>query len=140
MTSFERKTILAIIQLTIEAAVAAVRLLRRRRRRRPWRETCPFGDSARVPLWVLGSEGEALDPRGEVKLAHLLAQAAVSHVGLGGEIHRCLCGAQHRSVGAWVNTDPYCYISVVVRSPRSQPGSGSGRLYLRSLHSLLYGS
>lgn len=37
---------------------------------------------------VLGAQGEALDSSGEIKLAHLLTQAAVGHVGLGGQIRR----------------------------------------------------
>lgn len=45
-----------------------------------------------VSLWVLGVEGEALDSCGEVKLTHLFTQAAVGHVRLGGQVHRCFCG------------------------------------------------
>lgn len=41
---------------------------------------------------VLGVDGKALDSGGEIKLTHLLAQAAVGHVRLGGQIHWCFCG------------------------------------------------
>lgn len=51
-----------------------------------------FHGGSFVSLWVLGVEGEALDPCGEVKLTHLFAQAAVGHVGLGGQVHRRSCG------------------------------------------------
>lgn len=54
--------------------------------------TNSFCSSASVSFRVLGAEGEALDSGGEIKLTHLLTQAAVGHVRLGGQIHRCFYG------------------------------------------------
>lgn len=45
--------------------------------------TNSFNDGSSLSLWVLGAEGKTLDSGGEIKLTHLLTQAAVSHVGLG---------------------------------------------------------
>lgn len=46
--------------------------------------TNSFCNHASGSFWILGAEREALDSSGEIKLTHLLAQAAVGHVGLGG--------------------------------------------------------
>lgn len=51
--------------------------------------TNSFGRGASLSFWVLGAKGEALDSSGEVKLAHFFAQAAVDHVGLGGQVNWC---------------------------------------------------
>lgn len=49
--------------------------------------TNSFCNGASVSFRVLGAEGKALDPGGEIKLTHLLTEAAVGHVRLGGQIH-----------------------------------------------------
>lgn len=50
-------------------------------------KTDSFCNGASLSFRVLRAVREALDSGGEIKLAHLLAKAAVSHVGLGGQIH-----------------------------------------------------
>ncbi len=54
--------------------------------------TNSFCNSASVSFRVLGAEGKALDSGGEIKLTHLLTEAAVGHVRLGGQIHWRFCG------------------------------------------------
>lgn len=51
--------------------------------------TNPFYNGASFSLWVLGAERKALNPGGEIKLTHLLTQAAVGHVRLGGQVNWC---------------------------------------------------
>lgn len=46
--------------------------------------TNSFRNDSSVSFWILGAERKTLDSSGEIKLTHLLTQAAVGHVGLGG--------------------------------------------------------
>lgn len=54
--------------------------------------TNSFSNGTSVSFRVLGAEGKALDSSGEIKLTHLLTQAAVGHVRLGGQVHWCFYG------------------------------------------------
>lgn len=58
--------------------------------------TNSFRNRASVSFWILGAERKTLDSGGEIKLTHLLTQAAVGHVGLGGQIHRHFWGKPHQ--------------------------------------------
>lgn len=59
--------------------------------------TDSFYNGASASFRVLGTDGKALDSSREIKLTHLLTQAAVGHVRLGGQIHRCFCGNQNQT-------------------------------------------
>lgn len=52
-------------------------------------KTYPFYNCGPLSFWILGAKGKALDSSGEIKLTHLLTQAAVGHVRLGGQINWC---------------------------------------------------
>lgn len=45
-----------------------------------------FGNTASLPVDILGAERKTLDSSGEIELAHFLTQTAVRHEGLGRQV------------------------------------------------------
>lgn len=86
--------------------------------------TNSFHDGSSLSLRVLGAEGKALDSGGEIKLTHLLTQAAVGHVGLGRQVNWSFCGNTKSRCQLWNDNKKSLMMTrrrraTDLRSPRS---------------------